>query len=384
MLTTANGSVSAPRKNREGCCLVPEPEEWHPGSFTKNFSWGPTDRGLRELHNLIRVGFDDRLEDVPRSVFRARVARLDRPDYIPLNFFLYNKPKSGVDFVVVDELVFQALNFRHSANFDKLALFAFNLSLVGSWKRAAPYQRRPALWALHYVADRLGPELGWSTKTVTANDIERFVSTDSRYRGQTARKLATNLAYLYGQGRLSEFKSKQAERWWLSALFLTLDRACEELFAKGALPQEDRYEEYAIKYGFHQLSGPRSVEKDLAFVHFTKLYSACGGKFRFSEEATLERQRILLPQIQHFANNPEPIGVFHSSNPKARGAIPRACAMLAQYVGGFEWIPLDELDDFDVETFVRRRTQAALDYLREKEISPTMSVEQLLQLTRGE
>ena len=360
-----------------------EPEEWHPGSFTKNFSWGPSDRGLRELHNLIRVGFDGRLEDVPRTIFRARVRELGRPDYIPLNFFLYNKIKFGTDFVVVDELVFQALNFRHSANFDKLALFAFNLSMVGTWKRAAPYQRRPALWAFHYVADRLGPLLEWDAKKISADDIERFVSSDSRYHAETARKLATNLAYLYGQGRLAEYKTKRAERWWLSALFLMLDRFCEELLAGGVVAQEERYEEYAIKGGFHSISGPRSVERDLAFFHFTKLYGACGGRSRFSEEATLERQKILLPDIQHFANNPEPIGVFHPSDPKARGAVPRACAMLAQYVAGFEWIPLDDLEDFDVEVYVRNRTQQALQYLHEHEISPRMSVEELLQLTRG-
>lgn len=361
-----------------------EPEEWHPGSFTKNFSWGPSDRGLRELHNIIRVGFDNKLEDVPRPLFRARVAEQGRPDYIPLNFFLYNRIKTGTDFVVVDELVFQALNFRHSLQFDKLALFAFNLSMVGTWKRAAPYQKRPALWAFHYIADRVAPELGWDTRRVSANDIERFVSTDARYRAATARKLATNLAYLYNQGRLAEYRSKQAERWWVSALFLTLDRVCEEMVARGNVPQEERYEQYAIREGFHLISGPRSVEKDLAFVNFTQLYAACGGRSRFSEEATLERQRILLPQLQHFANNPEPIGVFHPSNPKARGAVPRACAMLAHYLAGFEWIPLEELEDFDVETYVRNRTRAALEYLRNNDISPTMSVEELLQLTRGQ
>lgn len=361
-----------------------EADEWRPGSFTKNFSWGPTDRGLRELHNVIRVGFENRLEDVPRDVFKSRVAEIERPHYIPLNFFLYNKIKTGADFVVVDELVFQAINFRHSSNFDKLALFAFNLSLVGTWKQARPYQRRPALWAHHYIADRFGPELNWNGLKASADDIERFVRSDHRYRAATARKLATNLAYLYRQGRLSDYNSKRAERWWISALFLVLDRVCEEILLGGAVPQEERFEEYAIRNGFHAFSGPRSVEKDLAFVHFTKLYAACGGRSRFSDEATLERQKILVPQLQHFANNPEPVGVFHSSNPRARGAIPRACAMLAQYVAGFDWVPLDELEDFDVEMYVRQRTRAALEFLRDNEISPEMSVEELLQLTRSE
>ncbi len=359
-------------------------EHWYPGRFTKNFSWGPADRGLRELHELIRLGFANTLADVPRALFRERVSATGRPDYIPLNFFLYNKVKGGLDFVVADELVFQAINFRHSSNFDKLALYAFNLSVVGVWKRASSYQSRPALWAKHYVTDRVAPIFDWNTRNITADDIERFVLGDARYQGQTARKLATNLAYLYKQGRLSEYRTKRAERWWLSSLFLTIDRACEDLVALGRVPQEDRFEEYAIKYGFHGLSGPRSVERDLAAFHFIRLYQACGGVARFSEQATLERQKILIPDIQHFANNPEPVGVFHRSNPKARGAIPRACAMLAQYHAGFEWIDLDELDDFDVERFVKQRTQDALSRLDSEGIRPTMSADELLRLTRGE
>jgi hypothetical protein len=84
-------------------------DEWRPGSFTKNFSWGEKVDGLRQLHEIIRLGFDDRAEDVPRELFRERVSQAGRPDYIPLNFFLFNKKHAGVDYVTVDELVFQAL-----------------------------------------------------------------------------------------------------------------------------------------------------------------------------------------------------------------------------------------------------------------------------------
>lgn len=365
---------------------VSEPEQWLPGSFTKNFSWGGEDKGLRELHTLIRAGFDNALADVPRLLFRQRVAELNppRPDYIPLNFFLYNRVKSGVDFVVADELVFQAVNFRHSANFDKLALFAFNLSRVGNWKKANAYQGRPALWAYHYIADRVGPLFDWHTRQVNADDIERFVSSDARYKAATSRKLATNLAYLYKQGRLSEYRSTRTERWWTSALFLALDRITQDIAATGHIPQEERYEEYLIRSGFPFLSGKRSIEKDLAAVQFTKLYVACGGFTRFTEDAVRERQRILLPHIQRFANNPEPVGAFHPSNPHARGAIPRACAMLARYAAHFEVVELDELETFDVEQYVRNRTREALDDLRQRQIVPTMSAEDLLHLTRGE
>ena len=150
-------------------------EEWRPGSFTKNFSWGDSREGLRQLHQIIRSGFNDTMEDVPRALFRERVAQIQRPDYIAINFFLFNKVHQGEDYIIADELVFQALNFPHSADFDKLGLFAFNFSLVGKWKGASSFQSRPALWAQHYVADRVAQEFNWNTHRVSADDIQAFV-----------------------------------------------------------------------------------------------------------------------------------------------------------------------------------------------------------------
>ena len=65
-------------------------EDWKPGSFTKNFSWGNPADGLKRLHEMIQIGFDGKVENVERSVFRERVKLIKRPDYIALNFFLYN------------------------------------------------------------------------------------------------------------------------------------------------------------------------------------------------------------------------------------------------------------------------------------------------------
>ena len=124
-----------------------EVEEWRPGSFTKNFSWGSESDGLRQLWEIIRIGFDNTVVNTPRDVFRERIASSHRAEYIPLNFFLFNEIVDNKSVLLADELVFQAINFKHSARFDKLALFAFNLSLVGTWKGAQPYQRRPAEWA---------------------------------------------------------------------------------------------------------------------------------------------------------------------------------------------------------------------------------------------
>lgn len=47
-----------------------EGEDWRPGSFTKNFSWGKA-KGLRQLFDAIAIGFRGRLEEVSREQFRG-------------------------------------------------------------------------------------------------------------------------------------------------------------------------------------------------------------------------------------------------------------------------------------------------------------------------
>ncbi|MBS3929131.1 MAG: hypothetical protein KGZ65_13315 [Sphingomonadales bacterium] len=359
-------------------------DEWHPGSFTKNFSWGPETRGFAELHRVIRIGFEGQLRDVTRSEFRKRIISIDRPDYIPLNFFLFNQIRNGIDFVCVDELVFQAINFKHSAHFDRLALVAFHLSRVGHWKRAAPYQSRPALWAFHYLADRVGSQLAWNTRSISANDIETFVSNDSRYRAKTSRKLATNLSYLYKLGRVRDFESTKPEQWWLNGLFLALDRYLLSVGMADQVSDGNSLLGLLSKSGYPSISGARSLQKDLAATNFCALYSACGGVNRLNEDATRERQAVQLPQLNHFANDPNPVGAFHPEDATARKAIPRACAMLATYIAGFVTFEVDELDSFDVTSFVKSRVANAIQELKDRGISPDMSAEDILAMTRGE
>lgn len=56
--------------------------------------------------------------------------------------------------------------------------------------------------------------------------------------------------------------------------------------------------------------------------------------------------------------------------------------MLAVYAG-FEIVSALHLDSFDPESFSRQRTREALIKLREAGIEPTISVEDLLKMTRG-
>ncbi len=176
------------------------------------------------------------------------------------------------------------VDFPHSPDFDKLGLFAFNFSYVGKWRGAQPYQGRPALWAHHYVADRVAQQLNWNAALVSADDIQSFVGSDNRYRGQTSRKLSTNLNYLYRIGRLTELTESSVQRWWTSALFLALDRLIEDRQIRGDLPSASQYHQMLDRSHFHFVSGRRSVEKDLASKHLLRLYDACGGRARFSDE----------------------------------------------------------------------------------------------------
>jgi hypothetical protein len=357
---------------------------WLPGSFTKNFSWGPVKdgRGLEKLHTEIKLGFDGLMEDLPRQVFRDRVKDIGLPDYIPLNFFLFNKPINDVDYVICDELVFQALNFPHSKSFDLLALFAFNLSMVGVWKGATPPQRRPAMWANAYIRDRVAGAFNWDMEKVNTDDIEAFVSGDKRYKAQTSRKLATNLNYQYLIGGLSGFNTQKIERWWVNALFLALDRLIEDRKLDGHETPETKFVALLAQSGFLALTGRLSLEKELAVKHLVRLYSACGGRDRFSEEQTRELTRVRVHEIQDYlANDHRPGGAVHPTNPRILKTIPRACALLAKNAG-FDFLLPDELDQFDVDTFIKIKASDAIRRLKEKDIRPTMTADELMKMTR--
>lgn len=363
--------------------MIDDGVEWRPGSFTKNFGWGSPSDGLLKLLEMIRIGFDEKVENVPRKLFRSRVSKLQRPDYIALQFFLYNSIELSEDFVIADELVFQAINLGHSRDFDKLGLFAFLLSLVGRWKGADPHQRRPAEWARHYIIDNVANKYSWDVNKISADDIESFVSADSRYKAKSSRKLATNLNYLFIQGGLSEFNTPLIERWWVNSIFLVLDRVLRERNIRGEDTSENRLYEYLVSSGFNQLSGSRSIQKDLAIKHVVKLYWACGGITRFSDQQLRELTELRLPQLAAYvSNDPLPIGAVYIGNPNIQKTLPRVCAQVAREVANFETMEIDDLEKFDIDFFVKSNTRMALEKLAQRGVKPTMTADQLLKITR--
>lgn len=361
-----------------------ESEVWKPGSFTKNFSWGTDEAGLRELHTVIRLGFNDELKDVPRHLFRERVARSGRPDLIPINFFLFNHTVDGEDHIIADELVFQALSWEHNPSFDTVALFAFLFSYAGRWKGAKKEQRRPALWATAYVTERVFATDELSSSSLSADSIEKFLQNDRRYQAETTRKLATNLSYLLRIGRVGRLREKKVTRWWVDCLFLALDRLIADAELDGRPRENSPLEPILARSGFDKLTGGRTLEKELAQKHLFRLYRKIGGRRRLSDEFITE---ITIEQVPSASvvppNNPLPKGAIHPTNPRILKSIPPMCADLAKSVG-FEVITPTEMDELDLAEFSNYRTSAALVSLDERRISPTMTIEELLRITRGE
>lgn len=358
---------------------------WKPGSFTKNFSWGKDTVGLIELYTVIREGFNDQLEDVPRMKFRERVAQSGRPDYIPMNFFLFNNTIDGEDFIVADELVFQALAWDHSPAFDRVALFAFLFSYAGKWKRAGNDQRRPALWANTYITERLAQVHKWNSNRITADDIQAFVDGDPRYHAETSRKLATNLNYLLHIGRIQDFADPNVSRWWVDCLFLALDRLVEDAHIdSGTSVKRTGYQSLLAQSSFMALTGGKNLEKDLAVKHLVRLYTALGGRSRLFDDIVIQKTKDELLDVYPVRpNDNRPRGAVHRTNAKILKSITPMCADLARHAG-FDVISPGEMEELQLEEFVRLRTEAAIAILKDRGIKPNLTIDELLKITRGE
>jgi hypothetical protein len=360
--------------------MINEPPDWYPGSFTKNFSWGKSP-GLGRLRDAIQICFDGASDPVPR---REAIQRLERKGFIwhiPLNFFLLNQKIGREDFVIFDELAYQATSFDYDVSFDKIALVALHNSYVGTWSGAKPWQSYPASWANNYVRKKVYRGNAWVTSGISANDIEDFIIKSGKYRAKDARKLSTNLNFLYEVARISDFENSQISRWWVDSLFLVLDRSFAET---GAELTPETANMLTIQSGFMEMSGSRTKNKDLSILPLSTLYWACGGIDRWSRTAVQERQNALLPDIGWFANSDDPFFAIYKRDPNIIKTLPKVCAMLAKNLADFEELDAEEIINWDPVTYIRRKTREALSIIKERNIKPTMSADELLRITRGE
>lgn len=359
--------------------MIERQENWFPGSFTKNFSWG-THSGLKRLYDAIHICFEGGLEPVPRALAVDRLERSGFIWHIPLNFFLLNQIRDGESLLIADELIYQALKFEHSDRFDKIALMAFLNSYVGRWVGAEYWQAWPAPWARQFVLDQVNKENGWNSTSINANSIEKYIMGSGKYQAQDARKLSTNLNFLWKISMLEEVATTNTiERWWVDSAFLILDRSFAETgFKLSSLTAA----QLALQSDFLQFSGPRSKNRELSIRPLADLYWACGGIDRWSQESVQARQAELLPDVHYLANRDDPFFAIYDRDPNIIKTIPRFCAMLAKNLSDFGEISEEELINWDPYKYIKSKTEQALKGLKSKGISPNISAEELLRLTR--
>lgn len=193
-----------------------------PGSFTKNFAWHGT--GFLKLHTSIRAGFAKTLAPVSRPKWRAESSINDGSlELVPINFFLWNDRQQRV---APDELVYQAVTKPHGVRFDRLALFAFNLSDVGyPGGRAAP---RPALWANEFVRERLWQNGLWHREALSHDALDHFIADRMDASLDVRTKCRNNYRHFYElAGYLpspTDAINSGATSFLAQALFLVWDR----------------------------------------------------------------------------------------------------------------------------------------------------------------
>lgn len=197
---------------------------WKIGSFTKNFSWGKSEPGLKRLHEALNRGFDGKLKPVERRIFWDRLQRHGFVPHIVCNYFVTNSIHNKRNFIFPDELSYQAIGFEHNTDFDRLSGFNLALSEVGRWKGAKQGQNQPSEWMRFLVLDRSWSEYLRNGRTPTPDDIENFLQENRRYQGGSGtRKLATNLSFFIRKSGLIEEAIPPSE-WFPKAIFLSLDR----------------------------------------------------------------------------------------------------------------------------------------------------------------
>ena len=272
-----------------------------PGSFSKNFAWHGT--GLRKLHTTIRRGFHDALAPIDRRTFRSDAGVDGAIVLIPINFFLHNRDGH----ISIDELVFQALERDHSIQFDRLALFALNLSRVGGGRDPSSGREivaRPAMWANEFVRECLWSEGKWQTSALGDVSLDEFMTDRMIAQGDVRVKCRNNYRHLfelcgYMPSRLSRINSG-AEQWIASAMFLAWDR---HTLDGGALDKSDLLE-LIESDELYKLLG---VSQDYALAQadpLADLYEAVGGLNRLTvapkapqpEEPAPPRPAVDLPE----------------------------------------------------------------------------------------
>jgi hypothetical protein len=284
---------------------------YRPGSFSKNFAWHGA--GLSKMHSTIRAGYSADLRPVSRNAFRENCGIGDpNLQLIPINFFLFNTGSSDTSPLAVDELVFQAVEQPHTALFDRLALFALNLSNVGNIGSGG------TPWARDFVAERLWSEGFWRRSELEIEALDSFLRTALDARPEVRVKCRSNYRHLFElTGYLDvneEFIDNRDGQWLSSAVLLAWDRG----MLSAQIPEQPTTEqlgEFIRKNRLARLLGvPEAFAEQLAF-RLGPAYAEYRGIRRFDQDvapvvpvsptprATARRTRTRARQLDEVARD---------------------------------------------------------------------------------
>jgi len=253
-----------------------------PGSFSKNFAWHGT--GLAKLHHAIRTGFNGELKPVLRSHFRTHCGVNDENlQLIPINFFLFNTDGSESALLSVDELVFQAVEESHSLVFDRLAIFALHLSMVGNVSSGG------TPWAREFVTRRLWSEGFWRRSELEIDQLDSFLRTALDARTEVRTKCRSNYRHLFElSGFLStgdKYIDNRDDQWLTSAVLLAWDRAILSAQLTDSATTAQLVEFIRHREIFKLLGVPEDFAKELA-AHIAPSYFESRAIKRFEQALT--------------------------------------------------------------------------------------------------
>jgi hypothetical protein len=259
-----------------------------PGSFTKNFGWGK-DKGFKKLHDAVRLGFKNKPMPVSRQEWR-KDSKLSSDDFlIASNFFLCNLIRANQNYVAVDELVYQALTQPHSSAFDRLALFALNLSLVGRRIGSTNGVEFPIKWANEFVRERLWVSGRWTRDALEEIAMDGFLQDRIDGEREGIKKCRTNYRRLYELTNFLPAQNKQintdVDMWGPQALFLAWDR---RTLCSGIASSRDELVQNSLLNEDFKLFGLTKPEFDLLLKPAAKHYQDLGGLGRFEDAFTQE------------------------------------------------------------------------------------------------
>lgn len=260
--------------------------KYKPGSFSKNFAWHGT--GLRKLYDAIHSGYKSKPEPVERDTFRQRCGIPDEfLQLIPINFFLYNTVKKTKCLLVVDELVFQALAFPHSIEFDRLALFTLHLSRTGKHPQGGVDSEHPSQWIREFVEQDLWTDGWWRTDRLDKQHMDNFIVKVLDAEDEVRIKCRRNYRHLFelcqylpAQGDLID---SGADEWMGSALFLAWDRESLELEVEQT-PNKDQLLKYVHDEQLYKLMGVPEEAVSSYAAQIVSTYIDAGGVSRFSSK----------------------------------------------------------------------------------------------------